>query len=107
MHGRNTFSEATSLYRQHCISVLLSGFFKKKTTCPPKGLNFFKTVLTNKKMGLRIFEPKKTNNNRASSVSFREIWRVPFRALSIFGNRKRTRNSYLRHSNNRVPRQHR
>jgi acetyl esterase/lipase len=29
--------QATSLYRLHCTSVSLSGFFKKKTTLPPRG----------------------------------------------------------------------
>src|SRR3972149_11369281 len=58
-------------------------------------------------MDVRIFEPNKTNNNRASSVYLRKTQRIPCRTLSSISLSKRKRKTRLHGLNSPIPRQYR
>jgi hypothetical protein len=73
---------------------MLVGILQERDNPAPKRLFFFEIVLANK-MGMRIFESKKTNDNRASSLSFSKIQSATFGTVSRFGNSKRTWNSHV------------
>jgi hypothetical protein len=66
---------------------------RKRQPCSLE-LFFFEIVLANK-MGMRIFESKETNDNRAFSFSFGKIQRATFGTVSRFDNSKRTWNSHV------------
>ena len=68
---------------------------------------FFRTVLANKKMDVIVFEPKETNNNRASSVYLRKTQRVPWGTLPSISFSKRKRKIRLHGLNSPIPRQNR
>ena len=79
---------------------------RKRQTCS-EGTLLFQDSSGKQKMDVIVFEPKKTNNNRASSVYLRKTQRVPCGTLSSISLSKRKRKISLHGLNNPIPRQNR